>query len=72
MPLPEGIGIDEDSYVPDYLSEERAEGRLQQRFELFVSRQREALCLHDCNAHCCNRQLLDNLEAKDIPHKHLK
>ena len=70
--LPEGIGIDEDSYVPDYLSEERAEGRLQQRFELFVSRQREALCLHDCNAHCCNRQLLDNLEAKDIPHKHLK
>ena len=66
--------VDEEEHVPDYLSQESAEGHLQQRFRVMCQRQLESfkLELHDTYGHCHAWILLDSLEVKGIPHKHLK
>ena len=62
----------DEAHVPDFLSIERVEGRMQQRFELMCRNRQEAITLHRAHGHPNNRTLLLNLEAKGIPHKHLK
>ena len=62
----------DEAHVPDFLSIERVEGRMQQRFELMCRNRQEAITLHRAHGHPNNRTLLLNLEAKGIPRKHLK
>jgi len=62
----------DETHVPDFLSNERVEGRMQQRFELMCRNRQESITLHRAHGHPNNRTLLLNLEAKGIPHKHLK
>ena len=62
----------DEAHVPDFLSNERVEGRMQQRFELVCRNRQEAITLHRAHGHPNNRTLLLNLEAKGSPHNHLK
>jgi len=57
-----------ETYVPTFLSNERVEGRLQQRFENLCRLRKETVNLH--RAH--GRTSFLNLEAHSILHKHLK
>jgi len=61
-----------EAYVPTFLSNERVEGRLQQRFENMCQLRKEAVTLHRAHGHPNNQTLLLNLEAHSIPHTHLK
>jgi hypothetical protein len=70
--LPEDFDSSTEAYVPTFLSNERVEGRLQQRFENMCRLRKEAVTLHRAHGHPNNRTLLMNLEAHGIPHKHLK
>ena len=70
--LPEVFDSSDEAYVPKFLDAERVEGRMQQRFEVMCRNRREAITLHRAHGHPSNRVLLLNLEAKGIPHKHLK
>jgi len=58
--------------VPDFLSTERVEGRMHQRFELMCRNRKEAITIHRAHGHPNNRTLLLNLEAAGLPCKHLK
>ena len=57
--------------VPAFLSTERIEGRLQQRFENKCQPWKEAITPHRAHGHPNNQTLLFNLEAQSIPHTHL-
>ena len=70
--LPEDFDSCTEAYVPTFLSNERVEGRLQQRFENMCRLRKEAVTLHRAHGHPNNRTLLLNLEAHGIPHKHFK
>ena len=70
--LPEVFDSSDEAYVPKFLDAERVEGRMQQRFEVMCRNRQEAITLHRAHGHPSNRVLLLNLEAKGIPHKHLK
>jgi len=70
--LPEHFESSTEPSVPTFLSNERVEGRLQQRFENMCRLRKEAVTLHRAHGHPNNRTLLLNLEAHGIPHKHLK
>jgi len=54
--------------VPTFLSNERVEGCLQQRFENMCRHRKEAVNFHRAHGHLNNL----NLEAHGIPHKILK
>ena len=62
----------DEAYVPEFLSQERVAGRLQQRFEVMCKHRQEAMNAHRGNGHPNNRQLLLNMEAAGVPYKHLK
>jgi len=70
--LPEDFDSSIKAYVPTFLSNERVEGRLQQRFENTCRLRKETVTLHWAHGHPNNRILLLNHEAHGIPHKHLK
>ena len=54
------------SYVPDFLSQERVAGRLQQRFEVMCKHRQEAINAHRGDGRPNNRQLLLNMEAAGV------
>ena len=58
--------------MPTFLSNERLEGRLQQRFENTCRLSKEVVTLHRAHGHPNNWTLLLNLEVHDIPHTRLK
>jgi len=70
--LPDIFDHDDEAHVPDFLSTERVEGHMQQRFELMCRNRKEAITLHRAHGHPNNRTLLLNLEAAGLPYKHLK
>jgi len=64
--------VDDEGYVPDYLTQDRIEGHFQQRYELMLKRREMAGIYHTSHGHCRNRQTVLNLQAKGIECNHLK
>jgi len=64
--------VDDEGYVPAYLTQDRIEGRFQQRYELMLQRREMAGIYHTSDGHCNNRQTVFNLQAKGIECNHLK
>jgi len=64
--------VDDEGYVPDYLTQDRIEGRFQQRYKLMLKRREMAGIYHTSHGHCNNRQTVLNLQAKGIECNHLK
>ena len=64
--------VDDEGYVPAYLTQDRLEGRFQQRYELMLQRREMAGIYHTSHGHCNNRQTVVNLMAKGIESNHLK
>jgi len=64
--------VDDEGYVPAYLTQDRIEGRFQQRYELMLKRREMAGIYHTSHGHCNNRQTVLNLQAKGIQCNHLK
>ena len=64
--------VDDQGYVPDYLIQDRIEGRFQQRYELMLKRREMAGIYHTSHGHCNNRQTVLNLQGKGIDCNHLK
>ena len=62
--------VDDEGYVPDYLTQDRIEGRFQQRYELMLKRREMAGIYH--TSHCNNHQTVLNLQAKGIECNYLK
>ena len=60
--------VDNEGHVPTYLTQDRIEGRFQQRYELMLKRQET----HTSHGHCNNHQTVLNLQAKSIGLLHLK
>jgi len=61
---PDIFDHDDEAHVPDFLSTERVEGRMQQRFELMCRNRKEVITIHRAHGHPNNRTLLLNLEAQ--------
>jgi len=70
--LDEIDNVDDEGYIPPYLTQDRIEGRFQQRYELMLKRREMAGIYHTSNGHCNNRQNVLNLQAKGIECNHLK
>jgi len=64
--------VDNEGYVPAYLTQDRIEGRFQQRYELMVKRREMAGIYHTSHGHCNNRQTVLHLQAKGIECNYLK
>jgi hypothetical protein len=64
--------VDDEGYVPTYRTQDRIEGRFQQRYELMLKRREMAGIYHTSHGHCNNRQTVLNLQAKGIEYNHLK
>ena len=64
--------VETEGYVPDYLNQDRIEGRFQERYELMLNRREMAEICHTSYGHCNNRQTVLNLLAKGIECNHLK
>ena len=58
--LPDIFDDDDEAHVPDFLSTECVEGRMQQHFELMCRNRKEVIT----HGHPNNRTLLLNLEAQ--------
>jgi len=59
-------------YLLAYLTQDRIEGRFQQRYELMFKRRGMAGICHTSHKHCNNRQTVLNLQSKGIEYNHLK
>jgi len=70
--LDEIIDVDDEGYVPAYLTQDRIEGRFQHRYELMLKRREMAGTYHTPHGHCNNRQTVLNLQAKGIECNNLK
>jgi len=64
--------VDDEGYEPAYLTQDRIEGRFQQRYELILKQRETAGIYHTSHGHCNNRQTVLNLQAKGIEGNHLK
>ena len=64
--------MDDEGYVPAYLTQDRIEGRFQQRYELMLKQREIAGIYHTFHGHCNNSQNVLNLQVKGIPCDHLK
>ena len=66
--------MDDEGYEPAYLTQDRIEGRFQQRCELMRKRREMAGIYRDHTSHgyCNNRQTVLNLQAQGIECNHLK
>ena len=53
----------DEGYVPDYLTQNRIEGRFQQRYEFMLKRREMAGIYHTSHGRCNNRQTVLNLQA---------
>ena len=58
--------VDDEGYVPAYLTQDRIEGRSEQRYELMLQRREMAEIFHTSQGHCNNCQTVLNLQAKGI------
>jgi len=58
--------VDNEGHVPTYLTQDRIEGRFQQRYELMLKRREMAVIYHTSSGHCNNCQTVLNLQAKGI------
>jgi len=70
--LDEINNVDDEGYVPDYLTPDRIEGRFQQRYKLMFKRREMAGIYHTSHGHCNNCQTVLNLQAKGIECNYLK
>jgi len=70
--LDEIYDVDDEGYVHTCLTQDRIEGRFQQRYELMLKRREMAEIYHTFHGHCNNRQTVLNLQAKSIECNHLK
>jgi len=70
--LDEIDNVDDEGYVPAYLTQDRIEGQFQQRYELMLQRRETAEIYHTSHGHCNNRQTVLNLQAKGIECNHLQ
>jgi len=64
--------VNDEGYVPAYLTQDRIEGHFQQRYELMLQRREMAEIYHTSHGHCNNRQTVLNLQAKGMQCNHLK
>ena len=64
--------MDDEGYVPAYLTQDRIEGRFQQHYELMLQRREMAGIYHTSHGHCNNRNTDLNLQAKGVKCNHLK
>ena len=64
--------VDDEGYVPACLTQDRIEGRFQQRYELMLQRREMAEIYYISHGHCNNRSTVLNLQAKGIECNHLK
>jgi len=64
--------MDNEGYVPDYLNQDRIEGRFQQRYELMLKRQEMAGIYYTSHGHCNKCQTVLNLQAKGMKCNYLK
>jgi len=64
--------MDDEGYVPTYLTQDQIEGRFQQHYELMLKRREMAGIYHTSHGHCNNHQTVLNLQAKSIGLLHLK
>jgi len=64
--------VDDEGYVPAYLTQDRIEGRFQQRYELILKQREMAGIYHTFHGHCNNSQNVLNLQVKGIQCNHLK
>jgi len=64
--------VDDEGYVPTYLTQDRMGGRFQQRYELMLKGQQMAGLYHTTHGHCNNCQTVLILQAKGIECNHLK
>ena len=64
--------VNDKGYVPAYLTQDRIEGRFQQRYELMLQRREIAGIYHTSHGHCNNHQTVLNLQAKGIECNYLK
>ena len=66
--------VDDEGYIPDAsdLTQDRIEGRFQQRYKLMLKRREMAGIYHTSYRHCNNCQTVLNLRAKSIECNHLK
>jgi len=53
--------VDDEGYVLAYLTQDRIEGRFQQRYELILQRREMAEIYHTSHGHCNIRQTVLNL-----------
>jgi len=70
--LPDIFDHSYEAHVRDFLSTERVEGRIQQRFKNMCCNWKETITLHQAHGHPNHRTLPLTLAVKGIPHKHLK
>ena len=70
--LDEIHNVDDEGYVPDYLTQDRIERRFEQRYELMLKRREMAGTYHTSHGHSNNLQTVLNLQAKGIECNHLK
>ena len=70
--LDEINNVDDECYIPAYLTQDRIEGRFEQRYELMLKQREIAGIYHTCHGHCNNCHTVLNLQAKGIECKHLK
>jgi len=64
--------VDDEGYVPTYLTQDQIEGRFQQRYDLMLKRREMAVIYHTSHGHCNSRQTILSLQAKGIECNHLK
>ena len=64
--------VDDEGYLPVYLSQDQIEGSFQQRYKLMLKEREMAGIYHTSHRHCNNHQTLLNLQAKGIECNHLK
>jgi len=64
--------VDDEGYVPADLTQDRIEGRFQQRYELMLKGKEMTGIYHTSHRRCNNCQTVLNLQAKGIQCNHLK
>jgi len=64
--------VDNENCVPDYLNQDRIEGRIQKHNKLMLKQPEMAGICHTSHGHCNNRQKVLNLKAKCIECNYLK
>ena len=70
--LDEINNVDDEGYVPACLTQDRIEGRFQQRYKLMLKQRDMAGIYHTSHRHCNISQTVLNLQVKGIECHHLR